>query len=78
MNSQMVSIIEMPSITYAIKAQKFLRSKGYICNVRRISGNSSRGCSFSISVNEKENVVRDMLESNGIMPGKTGSQGEML
>lgn len=73
MNSQMVSIIEMPSITYAMKAQKLLRSKGYLCNVRRISGNSSRGCSFSISVNEKEDIVRKILESNGIMFGNTES-----
>ncbi len=59
--------IAMPSVTYAMKAQKLLISKGYTCDIQRISGTSTKSCTYNIYVNEDVDIVKKILSDNHIM-----------
>ncbi|MBQ6251178.1 putative Se/S carrier-like protein [Ruminococcus sp.] len=44
-------ILDMPSYTYAVKAQRLLRARGYPCRIRRREKTSSKGCGFTVLIN---------------------------
>ncbi|MBQ6168490.1 MULTISPECIES: putative Se/S carrier-like protein [Ruminococcus] len=46
-----ICILDMPSYTYAVKAQRLLRARGYPCRIRRREKTSSEGCGFSVLIN---------------------------
>ncbi len=54
-------IIGMPSYTYAVKAEKLLRARGYPCRVQRSDG-SSEGCGYELHVRDCEKA-RSLLDS---------------
>ena len=43
-------ILDMPSYTYAVKAQRLLRARGFPCRIRRREKTSAEGCGFSVHV----------------------------
>ncbi len=59
-------LISMTSITYAIKAQNLLNSKGYRCDVVSTPKNVGTGCGYSISVREDPKLIVRILNENGI------------
>lgn len=40
----------MPSYTYAVKSERLLRSRGFICAVKRRAYTGPDGCGYSLSV----------------------------
>lgn len=67
MSNNKSGAIAMPSVTYAMKAQKLLVSKGYTCDIQRISGASTKSCTYNIYVNENIDIVKKILLDNHIM-----------
>lgn len=55
-------ILEMPSYTYAKKAEKLLRSKGVPSDVKR----RSTGCGYVLHVHADCRYATTLLEKNGI------------
>ncbi len=46
-----VCSVAMPSYTYAMKAEKLLSARGFICSVKRRTGNESlSGCGYSLII----------------------------
>lgn len=52
----------MPSYTYAVKAQRLLRARGYPCTVKRRNKSSERGCGFSLVINSECSAAREVLD----------------
>jgi hypothetical protein len=67
MNNRKSGAIAMPSVTYAMKAQKLLTSKGYTCDIQRISGSLTKSCTYTIYVNEDADIVKKILLDNHIL-----------
>ena len=59
-------LIGMTSITYAVKAQKLLISKGYRCQVVSTPPNVGSGCGYSLSVSDDPQIITDILSRAGI------------
>lgn len=45
-----ICILDMPSYTYAVKAQRLLNSRGYRCRVGRREKSSEQGCGYSLNI----------------------------
>lgn len=43
--------VAMPSYTYAMKAERLLRSRGFICQVKRSENTDPAGCGYSLKIN---------------------------
>ncbi|MBR4626255.1 MAG: DUF3343 domain-containing protein [Ruminococcus sp.] len=41
--------VDMPSYTYAVKAERLLKARGYPCDIKRNSG-TEKGCGFSLVI----------------------------
>lgn len=52
---------DMPSYTFAIKAQKILKARGYFCEIKRKS-DSSEGCGYYLSFSGDCGEVKRLLE----------------
>lgn len=63
------TVITMPSITAAIKAQRFLRAKGASCEIQRAAKVSKAGCTHVIIVNSNAKSTVRMLKENGLKYG---------
>ncbi|MBR1824120.1 MAG: DUF3343 domain-containing protein [Ruminococcus sp.] len=61
-----VCIAEMPSYTYAVKAERLLRSRGYRCKVVRKDKNSSGGCGFLLHIYGYCLEAAEILERNAV------------
>lgn len=59
-------ILAMPSYTYAIKSEKFLKSRGYSCEIKRNEDTSAAGCGYSLHINGSCDSVADSLKSYSI------------
>lgn len=59
-------LIAVESVTYAMKAQSILRSKGYYCEVQRTPKNLSTGCGYSIRVKGNYTEIETELNRSGI------------
>ena len=44
------TILDMPSYTYALKAQRLMRSRGYPCRIKRREKSAERGCGYSVHI----------------------------
>lgn len=42
--------LEMPSYTYAVKAEKLLKARGYPCEIKRTEQPEGRSCGFSLII----------------------------
>ncbi|WP_081373547.1 DUF3343 domain-containing protein [Ruminococcus flavefaciens] len=60
------SILDMPSYTYAVKAQRLLRSRGYPCRIKRREKSAERGCGYSVHLTGGSEIAVRLLESHGI------------
>lgn len=56
----------MPSYTYAVKGEKLLKSRGYICMVRRKENSGSDGCGFTLSVSGNCRSAAETLEKYSV------------
>ena len=57
-----VCIADMPSYTYAVKAERLLRSRGYRCRIARKVKASSDGCGFILRINGQCREVYEILD----------------
>lgn len=55
----------MPSYTYAVKAEKILKSHGYYAEVRRKSKPTS-GCGYSLYIKQNCSQAINILKQNAI------------
>ena len=46
-----ICILDMPSYTYAVKAQRLLRARGYPSRIKRRERTAKQGCGFSLRIN---------------------------
>lgn len=61
-----ICILDMPSYTYAVKAQRLLRARGYPSRIKRRERTPERGCGFSLRINGAcDNALR-VLDSYDI------------
>lgn len=56
----------MPSYTYAMKAEKLLKSRGYYCEIRRSEKNSRAGCGYSLFINGNCSEAVEILEKYSV------------
>ena len=70
------SILDMPSYTYAVKAQRLLRSRGYPCMIKRREKSSERGCGYSVHIAGGSESAVKLLESRGIPYSVVNDGGE--
>lgn len=59
-------LIGMTSITYAVKAQNLLNSKGYSCQIVSTPKNLGSGCGYSLSVQDDPEKITAILHKHGI------------
>lgn len=59
-------LIGMTSITYAVKAQKLLRSKGVQVKIVPTPKNVGSGCGYSLETSGDVSEVLRILSENGI------------
>lgn len=59
-------LIGMTSITYAVKAQKLLRSKGVRVKIVPTPKNVGSGCGYSLETEGDVTAVLHILSENGI------------
>ncbi len=59
-------MIDMPSYTYALKAQRLLRARGYPCTVKRRDRSSDRGCGFSLLIQRDCSAALEALDTYDI------------
>ncbi|WP_162148456.1 putative Se/S carrier-like protein [Ruminococcus flavefaciens] len=71
-----ISILDMPSYTYAVKAQRLLRSRGYPCRIRRREKSSDRGCGYSVHITGSSESPARLLESYNIPYSVISGGGE--
>lgn len=62
----MKHLIGMTSITYAVKAQKLLRSNGINVKIVPTPKNTGSGCGYSLETDSDPYTVTKMLINNGI------------
>ena len=55
-------VITFPSYTYAVKAFKLLRSRGFECKIVRNGHSSDTGCGYSLEARGESEKIRGILE----------------
>lgn len=66
-------LIAMTSITFAMKAQSLLKSKGYFCEIQRTPKAFASGCGYSIRVMGNTEEILSLLK-RGRIPWKEVSE----
>ena len=56
----------MSSYTYAVKAQKVFKSRGYKSEVRRTENISADGCGYSLIIYCDFRTAKEILDNNSI------------
>ncbi len=56
----------MPSYTYAVKAQKLLKTRGYNCTIKRTEPLSDEGCGYSLVIEGNCDEIQSILDSYSI------------
>lgn len=59
-------IIELTSITYAIKARDMLRKNKFTARVEKLGGSPKKGCAYSVVVDRNCKEATEILESAGM------------
>ncbi|MGN1036446.1 MAG: putative Se/S carrier-like protein, partial [Ruminococcus sp.] len=54
----MLCSADMPSYTFAMKAQKILKARGYLCEIKRNTSSAESGCGYYISVSGNCSEIR--------------------
>lgn len=62
----MKCILDMPSYTYAVKAQRMLRARGYPCIIKRRGKESENGCGFSLHINGSCDRAAELLDAYSV------------
>ncbi|MCR5599751.1 MAG: hypothetical protein K6G33_03275 [Ruminococcus sp.] len=56
----------MPSYTYAVKAQRLLRTRGYPCSIERRVRSSERSCGYSLIPETNCRAAAELLKSYNV------------
>ena len=56
----------MSSYTYAVKAEKLLKTKGIACDIERNEDTAHEGCGYSVRFDAKTVSAEEILKSGGI------------
>ncbi len=67
---------DMPSYTFAMKAQKILKARGYVCEIKRNTSSAESGCGYYISVSADCSEIKDVLESYSVPFEKMRKESE--
>lgn len=59
-------IAAMPSYTFALKAQKLLRARGYPCEIKRSEPGSRGGCGYSLKISGDCRAAAEVLKRYSI------------
>lgn len=59
-------IIELTSITYAIKAREILQKNKFKVRVEKSTGKTKKGCTYSVVVDNDCRKAANILENAGI------------
>ena len=62
----MLCSADMPSYTFAMKAQKILKARGYLCEIKRNTSSAESGCGYYISVSRNCSEIKNILESYSV------------
>ena len=62
----MLCSADMPSYTFAMKAQKILKARGYLCEITRNTSSAESGCGYYISVSGNCSEIKNILESYSV------------
>ena len=57
---------DMPSYTFAMKAQKLLGARGYFCEIKRLPSTSDSGCGYYISVSGDCSQIENILKKYSV------------
>ena len=57
---------DMPSYTFAIKAQKLLKARGYFCEIKRNQNISNSGCGYYLIINESCERAEEILKKYSV------------
>lgn len=57
---------DMPSYTFAIKAQKLLKARGYVCEIKRSQSNPDSGCGYYISFSGDCSKAEEILRNYSV------------
>lgn len=60
------TLINVSSVTYAMKSKTLLNKAGYYCEIERQEKNSRTGCGYSIRVKDDPAVIAGILARNGV------------
>lgn len=72
----MQHFIAMTSMTFAMKAQSLLKSKGYFCEIQRTPKALASGCGYSIRVMGNTEEILSLLKQNRIPWKEVSEPGE--
>ena len=59
-------LIQLGTVTYAIKARDLLRKKGFNVKIERKSSENSMGCGYAVVLNGDITKAKDIIIKNGI------------
>lgn len=62
----MLCSADMPSYTFAMKAQKLLKARGYECEIKRNQSVSDTGCGYYISTSGECGKIKEVMENYSI------------
>ncbi len=57
---------DMPSYTFAIKAQKLLKARGYVCEIKRLPSSYDTGCGYYISTSGNCSEIKEILQNYSV------------
>lgn len=69
-----ICILDMPSYTYAVKAQRLLNSRGYQCRISRREKSSDESCGYSLRISGDCRRASEILDKYSI-PHTPNSSG---
>lgn len=59
-------LIQLGTVTYAIKARDLLRSRGFKVKIERKTGGKNQGCGYAIVLEENIAAAVEILHEKGI------------
>ncbi len=59
-------LIQVGSVTYAIKGRDILRRKGFKVGIERTTGENARGCGYAISLDGNKSEAVELLRGSGV------------
>jgi len=59
-------LIQVGTVTYAIKGRDLLRKKGFKVRIERKTGTKSYGCGYAISLEGDKSKAEELLRDSGV------------